>query len=267
MTDERWPRVKALFEAALERPADERDAFLAAETGDDAALRREVESLLASDASDAGFLDRLPVASESVLADPLAALPTSMDPPLSHTVLAAGLRVGPYEIVAPLGAGGMGEVYRAHDTKLGRDVAIKVLPAAFTGDPERLTRFDAEARMLAALNHPHIGSIYGLEDAGGVPALVLELVEGETLADRLQRGPLAVHDALGVARQIADALDAAHQKGIVHRDLKPANIKITPAGVVKVLDFGLAKAAVGEPALARELSQSPTVAMSALASA
>jgi Tol biopolymer transport system component len=262
VTDEGWPRVKALFQAAVERPTEERDAFLAAATGDDAALRREVESLLTSDTSGVSFLDRLPVASELVLADALTAPPASLDHSLSHAVLTPGLRVGPYEIVAPLGAGSMGEVYRAHDTKLGRDVAIKVLPAAFTADPERLARFDVEARMLAALNHPHIGSIYGLEDAGGVPALVLELVEGETVADRLQRGPLAANDAFGVARQIADALDAAHQKGIVHRDLKPANIKITPAGVVKVLDFGLAKAAVGEPALARELSQSPKVGMS-----
>ena len=130
MTDERWPRVKALFQAAVERPAEERDAFLAAATGDDAALRREVESLLASDASNVSFLDRLPVASESVLADPLAARPTSMDPTLS-TVLAAGVCVGPYEIVAPLGAGAMGEVYRARDMKLHRDVALKVLPEQF----------------------------------------------------------------------------------------------------------------------------------------
>jgi serine/threonine protein kinase len=115
----------------------------------------------------------------------------------------------------------MGEVYRARDTKLGRDVAIKILPRAFTSDPERLTRFEREARMLASLNHPHIGAIYGLEDAEGVRALVLELVEGETLADRLQRGPLPIPNALQIAREIADALDAAHEKGIVHRDLKP----------------------------------------------
>jgi serine/threonine protein kinase len=128
MTDERWPRVKALFQAAVERPAEERDAFLAAATGDDAALRREVESLLTSDTSDVSFLDQLPVASESVLVDSLAAPPTSMDPTLSHTALAAGLRVGPYEIIAPLGAGAMGEVYRGRDTKLNRIVALKVLP-------------------------------------------------------------------------------------------------------------------------------------------
>src|SRR5439155_16584331 len=138
-----------------------------------------------------------------------------------------------------LGRGGMGEVYRAYDSRLGRDVALKVLRAKFTADAERLARFESEARMLAALNHPHIGAIYGLEDANGVPALVLELVEGDTLADRLRRGPIAPRDALAIARQIADALDAAHRKGIIHRDLKPANIKTTPDGVVKVLDFGL----------------------------
>ena len=160
--------------------------------------------------------------------------------------LAPGSSVGPYRIERLLAVGGMGEVYRARDTTLGRDVAIKILPRHFTADPERLARFEREARMLAALNHPNIGAIYGLEAAGGVRALVLELVEGETLADRIQRGPVPVTDALTIARQIADALDAAHEKGIIHRDLKPANIKVTPGGVVKVLDFGLAKAATGE---------------------
>ncbi len=157
-------------------------------------------------------------------------------------VLSSGTRLGPYEILAPLGAGGMGEVYRARDTKLGREVAIKILPHHFTTDPERLVRFEREARVLASLNHPHVGAIYGLEDAGDIRALVLELVDGETLADRLSRGPLPLADARTIATQIAEALDAAHERGIVHRDLKPANIKITPTGVVKVLDFGLAKA-------------------------
>src|SRR6187455_1264938 len=135
----------------------------------------------------------------------------------------------------------MGEVYRAHDETLGREVAIKVLPPAFTADPGRRARFEREARMLATLNHPHIGAIYGVEEADGIRGLVLELVEGETLAERVSLAPLAVPEALRIARQIADALDAAHDKGIVHRDLKPANIKITPDGTVKVLDFGLAK--------------------------
>src|SRR6266446_9372807 len=146
--------------------------------------------------------------------------------------LHAGDKLGPYEILAPLGAGGMGEVYRARDTKLEREVAIKILPDAFARDPARLARFEREAKVLAALNHPHIAQIYGLEER----ALVMELVEGETLS-----GPLPIETALNYARQIAEALEAAHEKGIVHRDLKPANVKITPAGVVKLLDFGLAK--------------------------
>jgi eukaryotic-like serine/threonine-protein kinase len=168
-----------------------------------------------------------------------------------------GTRLGPYEILGSLGAGGMGEVYRARDTKLGRDVALKVLPPAFTADVDRVARFAREARLLASLNHPHIGTIYGFEDGGHVPALVLELVNGETLDDRLSRGPLPLSEALAVAEQIADALDAAHGAGIVHRDLKPSNIKITPDGVVKVLDFGLAKAATEEST--PDLSRSPTM--------
>jgi hypothetical protein len=142
----------------------------------------------------------------------------------------AGRQLGSYQVLALAGRGGMGEVYRAHDDRLGRDVAIKVLPPVFSTDAERLARFGGEARALAALNHPHIASIYGLEDVEGVPALVLEFVAGETLGDRLHRGPIPVRDALPIARQIADALDGAHRKGIVHRDLKPANIKITPDG-------------------------------------
>ena len=169
-----------------------------------------------------------------------------------------GKSIGVYHITALLGVGGMGEVYRARDTKLGRDVAIKILPRLFTSDPGRLARFEREARVLASLNHPHIGAIYGLEDADGVPALVLELVNGETLADRIARGPIPLHDTLTIARQMADALEAAHERGIVHRDLKPANIKITPDDVVKVLDFGLAKAASGDAALA-DLTESPTL--------
>jgi Tol biopolymer transport system component len=154
-----------------------------------------------------------------------------------------GTKVGPYEVVSSIGAGAMGEVYRARDARLARDVALKVLPAAFSTDVERLARFEREARVLASLSHPHIAALYGLEDGGGRRALVMELVEGETLADRLRTtGALPVTTALGYARQIALALDAAHESGIVHRDLKPANIKVTPAGVVKVLDFGLAKA-------------------------
>ena len=179
-------------------------------------------------------------------------------------VRSAGRRLGPYEILEPLGAGGMGEVYRATDTKLGREVAIKVLPSEVTGNAERLARFRREATLLAALNHPHIAAIYGLEEADGNPFLVLELVEGENLAERLKRGPIPVEEALEIAEQIAEALEEAHNKGIVHRDLKPANVKLTPDGKVKVLDFGLAKAWAGEaaegPSSSTAMSQSPTLA-------
>ncbi len=154
-----------------------------------------------------------------------------------------GKTVAHYRILEKLGAGGMGEVYRAHDMRLERDVAIKLLPEAFAKDAERLARFEREAQVLAALNHPHIASIHGLEDAAGTPWLVMELVEGVTLAERLGRGPLPVKEALELARQIAEALEAAHEKGIIHRDLKPGNVMVTEGGVVKVLDFGLAKLA------------------------
>jgi len=172
--------------------------------------------------------------------------------------LSSGARLGPYEIQALLGAGGMGEVYRARDTRLHRDVAIKILPEIFTADQERLTRFEREARKLAALNHPHIAAIYGLEDASSVRALVLELIEGESLAERLHRGPVEIAEAIKIAAQIADALEAAHEKSIVHRDLKPANIKITPDGTVKVLDFGLAKSTPSD-VKASDFNELPTL--------
>jgi serine/threonine protein kinase/Tol biopolymer transport system component len=158
-----------------------------------------------------------------------------------------GTRVGPYEITAPIGVGGMGEVYRAKDTKLKRDVAIKVLPDDVARDSDRLLRFEREAQVLASLNHPHIAAIYGLEESDGVPCLVLELVEGQTLADMLAQGSLTPDKALHIARQIASALEAAHEKGIIHRDLKPANVMVTPEESAKVLDFGLAKALVDDP--------------------
>ena len=157
--------------------------------------------------------------------------------------LAPGTRIGPYEIVSMVGAGGMGEVYRAHDTSLKRDVAPKILPESFAADAGRLARFQREAEVLASLNHPHIAAIYGLQDADAITALVMELVEGEDLAERIARGAIPVDEALPIASQIAEALEAAHEQGIIHRDLKPANIKITAEGVVKVLDFGLAKLA------------------------
>jgi eukaryotic-like serine/threonine-protein kinase len=159
-----------------------------------------------------------------------------------NVALAPGIRLGVYEVTAQIGAGGMGEVYRARDTRLDRDVAVKVLPDLSANDPGRLARFEREARTLALLNHPHIAQIYGVEDAGGATALIMELVEGEDLAQWIARGPMSLEDALPIARQIAEALEAAHEAGIIHRDLKPSNIRRRPDGTVKVLDFGLAKA-------------------------
>src|ERR1700739_2630060 len=175
----------------------------------------------------------------------------------------AGTRLGSYEVLASIGAGGMGEVYRAHDTKLGRDVAIKVLPEAFAQDPERLPRFQREAKMLAALNHPNIATIHGLEQSNGTSYLVMELVSVATLAERVKRdGAVPIEEALKIGVQIAEALEAAHEKGIIHRDLKPANVKVTPEGKVKVLDFGLAKAFAGD-AKNDDPSNSPTLSMAA----
>ena len=172
--------------------------------------------------------------------------------------LTPGTKLATYEILEPIGAGGMGEVYRARDGKLKRDVALKVLPEAFARDAQRMARFEREAQLLASLNHPNIGAIYGLEEDDSLRFLVLELVPGDTLAERLRRGPLPFAEALELAGQIADALAAAHDSGVIHRDLKPANIKITPDGQIKVLDFGLAKALADDPADA-ELSDSPTL--------
>jgi Tol biopolymer transport system component len=173
--------------------------------------------------------------------------------------LAAGDRLGSYEIVSPLGAGGMGEVYRARDRKLNRDVAIKVLPDEVAADPDRAARFEREAQVLASLNHPNIAHLYGVEETGTFLALVMELVEGASLADRIAGGAIGIDESLSIARQIAEALEVAHERGIVHRDLKPANIKLTPSGVVKVLDFGLAKA-LAEEASPSDLANSPTLA-------
>src|SRR5262245_918427 len=181
--------------------------------------------------------------------------------------LAAGSRLGPYEVIASIGAGGMGEVYRATDTNLGRDVAIKVLPEAFAQDPERVARFEREAKTLASLNHPNIAAIYGLEKSQGTYALVMELVEGEDLSQRIARGPIPLDEVLPIAKQIAEALEAAHEQGIIHRDLKPANIKVRSDGTVKVLDFGLAKLADSAEAAGTNpspLSMSPTMTSPAM---
>src|SRR6202049_3915127 len=226
MDQERWRRVEELFHAALELELDARQAFLDVACGGDTGLRQQVKLLRANQEEARSFLET----------------PAMRDMTVTQTAtgILLGRQFGPYRIVSPLGAGGMGEVYRAHDSKLGRDVALKTLPQEFARDPERLARFRREARTLASLNHPNIAAIYGLEQSGDVDCLVLELVEGETL-----RGPLPIEKALDYARQVAEALEAAHAKGIIHRDLKPANVKVTPEGRVKVLDFGLAKAIWG----------------------
>jgi serine/threonine protein kinase/formylglycine-generating enzyme required for sulfatase activity/dienelactone hydrolase len=231
----RWNRVKQVFQDALERPAAERGPFLRSACGDDRELQGEVESLLVAHAAAGSFAQG-------------AAIETL--PPLATDALANPSRpryIGSYEVLSFVGAGGMGEVYRARDPRLGREVAIKVLPETFAQDPEHEARFEREAQMLAALNHPHIAQVYGFENAHSsgsgersTNALVMELVEGETLTHVLEKGALPVSVALRHATQIADALAAAHSRGIVHRDLKPGNVMITPAGV-KVLDFGLAK--------------------------
>ncbi len=227
MTPDRWQQLSRLFHEAVARDADTCPAFLDEACAGDDDLRRDVEALLLA-------RDRSPSASDTLPA--LAGMPGNL----------LNRHVGAYRVTGRLGAGGMGEVYRAYDDRLGRDVAIKVVPRSFSDDPERLARFTREARLLAALNHPNIGAIYGVEESTDVRALVLELVEGDTLAERLERSGsgLPVVEALEIAKQIAAALDAAHEKGIVHRDLKPANIKIAPDGIVKVLDFGLGKTLV-----------------------
>lgn len=223
-TPDTWLRVEQIFHAALERPPDQRSAFLAGACEGDPALQREVESLLAQEEG--------PLLREGVQA-------------LARRMTAGsreGSRLGAYVLGPLLGEGGMGEVYRARDTRLDRDVAIKLLPVDLARDPERRRRSEREARVLAALNHPNIAALFGLEEEDGLAGLVLELVPGVTLQQHLiARGPLALDEALAIARQIAAALDAAHQQNIVHRDLKPANVSITPDGLVKVLDFGLAR--------------------------
>jgi serine/threonine protein kinase/Tol biopolymer transport system component len=252
VTPSRWQQIERLFHDALERPLEERAAFLDRSCAGDESLRREVNALLDSPATANRFLDRdaLEVAAGLVS--------------VSKAPVLSGRRLGVYQLRERIGSGGMGEVYRAHDTRLGRDVAIKILPHGFSADANRQARFEREARVLAALNHPNIGAVYGFEEGvtgsgETVRGIVLELIEGETLSERVRRGPLPVGEALVIAKQIADALDAAHEKGIVHRDLKPANIKIAPDGVVKVLDFGLAKTISDDAAFTQSVVAGNTV--------
>jgi serine/threonine protein kinase len=222
---ERWRKIEELHHAALERPPAERSGFLAQACGSDEDLRREIESLLAQD-SGSGML----------------ATPPAEQLPQSPVVdLAPGAALGQYRVLEHLGAGGMGTVYKATDTKLGRQVALKLLRPEMLGDSAALARFEREARTLASLNHPRIATIYGFEQHEGLRFLSLEYVVGATLAERCRRGPLPLREAIQVAKQITEALEAAHAQGIIHRDLKPANIKVSESGQVKVLDFGLAK--------------------------
>jgi serine/threonine protein kinase len=248
----RWQRVEELFHAARALPLEERSTFLIDACPQDESLRLEVEALLSEPASDDGWIGEPP---------PVILTGPSLD---SGSGSMTGRSVGGYRLESLLGAGGMGEVYRAHDAKLGRDVAIKFLPPGFAGDRDRLARFEREARMLGAINHPNICAIYGFEEAEGLRFLILELIEGETLADMLarrarqhpERRGLPQTQVLEIARQITDALEAAHEKGIVHRDLKPANITIAATNIIKVLDFGLAKI-VGATASAPGVTQAP----------
>ena len=228
MTPQRWHQIEDLCRQALDRDPAERKAFLRDVCAADEELRADVESLLAREISPKNFL-RQPAIHEAAKR-------------LNNTGGSlAGRRLGGYQVVSIVGTGGMGEVYRARDTRLGRDVAIKVLRDQFSQDPEFVHRYEREGKLLASLNHPNIAAIYHLEEAEGHRCLVLEFVEGKTLAERLKRGRLSLEEAPKIARQISEALESAHEKGIVHRDLKPANIKIKPDGTVKVLDFGIAK--------------------------
>ena len=230
-----------MFASARALPASDRQAYLTAACAGNDALRQEVETLLASHDRATSFLE----------------MPAVLFDDAMSTKSLEGRCIGVYQLSARIGTGGMGEVYRARDTKLNRHVAIKVLLPAVANDPDRLARFSREAQLLAALNHPHIAQIHGLEDAGGLHALVMELVEGPTLADRIARGAIPIDEALPMATQIAEALEAAHEQGIIHRDLKPANIKVREDGTVKVLDFGLAKALDPTSGAAEDAMTSP----------
>ena len=231
---ERWRRIEELYYAALEQDASRRAAFVADACRNDEELRREVESLLEAGSSDDGRFD-------SPAWDGAVSL---LEDPPTYEALSPGQALGPYEILALLGRGGMGEVYRALDRKLKREVAVKILPKAFA-HPGRVERLKLEARVLATLNHPNSAAVYDLQELEGHCFLVMELVPGKTLSKKLSRGSLPSREALSICRQVAEALEAAHEKGVIHRDLKPGNIMITPEGRVKLLDFGIATMKAG----------------------
>src|SRR5688572_8970405 len=246
MKPDRWQKVDEIFHAALQYKPDERKTFIEQACRGDEELRRELESLLAEEGEADQFIEEPAM---DVMAKDLAD---------DQREVLIGKNIGPYKILSLLGAGGMGEVYRAEDSHLKRQVAVKVLAGRFVADRERMARFQREAHLLASLNHPNIAAIYGLQEANGVRALVMELVEGPTLAERIGAELIPLDEALPIALQMAEALEYSHEKGVIHRDLKPANVKLTPEGTVKVLDFGLAKAL--EDGLANsDLERSPTV--------
>ena len=238
MTIERWCQISAIFNAARQRDPGDQAAFVVGACRGDDGLRREVNVLLQAHQDGEGF------GSSSLM---------------QSSQLQPGRLFCGYRIEGLLGAGGMGEVYRARDTKLDRSVAIKILPESLAHDPERLARFEREAKTLAALNHPNIAIIHGFQEEQGIQALVMELIEGPTLAELIAQRAISVGEALAIARQIAEALEVAHEYGIIHRDLKPANIKVRPDGTVKILDFGLAKAL--EPPFARAIDAIATPAI------
>lgn len=241
---ERWQRIASIYESVSDLDERERQTRLVEMCADDAELLSEVRTLFEQDAR-ASPLDNPVWVAENLV--------------VQASSLEIGSAVGPYVVKSVLGAGGMGEVYRAWDTKLGRDVALKILPHVHAADPERIARFEREARILASLNHPHIAAIHGFEDSGAIHALVLELVDGPTLAERINVGPVPLDETMSIALQIIDALDAAHERGVVHRDLKPANIKVRPDGTVKVLDFGLARLIEPEAPATTDVAASPTI--------
>src|SRR5947209_1120662 len=248
MTPERWQQVKALFHAALEREPKFRADFLVKACGADQSLRAEVESLISSHEEEGSFIDAPAfAAAASLLAD-------------EPVALQAGQQFGAYEIVVPIGRGGMGEVYLAADRRLGRKVALKLLPTSFTQNADRLRRFEQEARAASALNHPNILTIYEIGEVAGAHFIATEFIEGETLRQYLRGAQPDVSEALRITIQIADALAAAHKAGIIHRDIKPENVMLRPDGYVKVLDFGLAK--LSEPQLTYQSDgEAPTLGL------